>query len=423
MDYQTSLPFNQKPSQTMHIDLNSCFARVEQQANPRLRGKPIAVAAYTTPSGCILAPSQEAKERGVKTGMRVKEGRLLCPELIVLPPDPAKYRHVHLALKHLLRRYTDDVHPKSIDEFVLNFGGSPALKSATIHDIALEIKARLRHEVGDWLRVSIGLAPNRFLAKTAAGIRKPDGLEEINHANALDIYATMKLTDLHGINVRNAARLNSAEIFTVREFYHASPWQLRRAFGSICGHYWYYRLRGWEIDDVEPARKSFGNSYSLPTRLVCADELAPILRKLVDKTGNRMRRAGYQASGVHVSLVYRDRDFWHRGTTAPTMLFDSRDIYREAFKLLCKSPQQKGVRTLAFSCFDLRPDTALQLELFDDVQRKAQLVDALDDINGRYGTYVITPGMMIGTEDTVPDRISFGGIKELEDIIFAEEPE
>ena len=131
MDFLVNLRFNRKPSAIIHVDLNSCFASVEQQANPLLRGRPVVVAAYTTPSGCIVAPSIEAKALGIKTGMRVREGLLLCPDLIVLPPDPHKYRHVHVQLKRLLQRYSDQVGAKSIDEFVIDFAGSPARQLAS----------------------------------------------------------------------------------------------------------------------------------------------------------------------------------------------------------------------------------------------------------------------------------------------------
>ena len=107
MENQINLPFNPKISTVMHIDLNSCFASIEQQANPLLRGKPVAVAAYTTPSGCIVAPSIEAKTYGIKTGMRVKDGKMLYPNLIVIPPDPWKYRNIHLKLRDVLKTYVD----------------------------------------------------------------------------------------------------------------------------------------------------------------------------------------------------------------------------------------------------------------------------------------------------------------------------
>src|SRR3989344_6324306 len=311
MDYQINLPFNPKPSTLMHIDLNSCFATIEQQANPKLRGKPIAVAAYTTPSGCILAPSVEAKRFGIKTGMRVKEGKLLCPELIVLSSDPAKYRDVHLKLRQLISSYTNNFSPKSIDEFVLDLEGYPSFTKG-MREIGREIKARIKKEIGDWLTVSIGIAPNRFLAKTAAGLKKPDGLDEINKSNFWEIFSKLKLTYLCGIAKQNSARLGSFGIYTVLDFYNADIRTLKNTFHSVVGYDWHLRLRGWEIDDVQFGRRSYGNSYALPKPLYKKEDLAPILQKLVEKTGFRLRRAGYKTSGVHVAILYRDGNFWHK---------------------------------------------------------------------------------------------------------------
>lgn len=402
----------------MHIDLNSCFATIEQQANPLLRGRPIAVAAYTTPSGCILAPSIEAKKLGIKVGMRVKDGRLLCPSLQVLPPDPWKYRSIHLKLKALLSDYTNDIVPKSIDEFVLNFEGYPSF-SKGMAAVGREIKDRIRAQIGDWLTVSIGIAPNRFLAKTAANLKKPDGLEEINFQNFEEIYTRLGLLDLNGIKRANTARLNSGGIYTVMDFYRAPVSVLQSAFRSVLGYYWYLRLRGWEIDDVEFSRKSFGNMYSLPRPLWQSQDLSPILHKLVDKSSLRMRRSGYSAYGVHVALLYRDHSFWHHGHHGHDLLFDSRDIYARAFKIMTASPYQKPVANLAVSCFDLSKNSASQLELFTDIPKKINLVNAVDKIKEKWGDFVITPAMMLGTGNLVPDRISFGGIKELEQFIFS----
>lgn len=117
------LPFNPKFPTTMHIDLNSCFATIEQQANPKLRGKPIAVAAYNSPAGCIVAPSIEAKRLGIKTGMKVKDGKMIYHDLIVLEPDPEKYRVIHQEMKRVFGDYTDAVVPRSIDEFYLEMVG------------------------------------------------------------------------------------------------------------------------------------------------------------------------------------------------------------------------------------------------------------------------------------------------------------
>jgi len=417
MDYQTSLPFNSAPSTVMHLDLNSCFASIEQQANPHLRGKPIAVAAYATKNGCILAPSVEAKRFGVKTGMRVRDGLTLCPSLIVLSPDPWKYRNVHLSFRQLFREYTNDVLPKSIDEFVLNLKGYPACKNGMAR-VALELKDRIKKEIGEWLTVSVGIAPNRYLAKTGAGLNKPDGLDEINKNNFKKIYRNLELTNLCGIKLANTVRLNRMGIYTVLDFYEAPFWKLKSAFASINGYYWYARLRGWEVDNINFARKSYGNSYALPIPFSAICELTPILQKLLEKSGARMRRAGYKARGVHLAISYRDRTLWHRGVTLPEPIFDSRDIYKYALRLLLEAPCQKPVANLAVSCFNLIKVKEPQLTLFEDLLKKEKLVRAVDRVNDRWGNFVITPARMLGTGKFVPDRISFGGVKELEEFTF-----
>ncbi len=420
MGRQTSfppLPFNPKPSTILHLDLNSCFASIEQQADPLLRGKPMAVAAYDSPHGCIIAPSREAKKLGVKVGMYVQEGKLICPGLIIKKPDPNKYRAVFLELKRLLSEYSFELTPKSIDEFVLNLEGYPAFKKG-IWEVAREIKLRIKKEVGEFLTVSVGIAPNRFLAKTAAGLHKPDGLDEICLANYHDVYSKLELMDLDHIKRNNCVRLNSAGIYSVMDFFNASPEALVKAFHSVIGYDWYMRLHGWEPDDVIFGRRSYGNSYALPQALSTPEQLAPILQKLVEKTGARMRRAGYNCRGVHVAVLYRDSTFWHHGETQPQALFDSRDIYKIAFKILCHSPYRKPVHTLAESCFNLVKTESDQLTLLEDLEKKRSLVKAIDKVNEKWGHFVITPALMLGTQDKVPDRVAFGGIKELEEIVL-----
>ena len=400
----------------MHIDLNSCFATIEQQANPLLRGRPIAVAAYTTPRGCILAPSIEAKRFGVKVGMRVKEGTLLCPDLQILGPDPWKYRHVHIQLRNLISRYTSNFIPKSIDEFVLNLEGFPAFKLG-MFTIGQEIKEKIKDEIGDWLTVSIGIGPNRFLAELAANLKKPDGLEEINCQNYQNTYNSLNLNDLPGIKKANAIRLNSVAVFTVLDLYQAPVSTLKSAFKSINGYYWYLRIHGWEIDDVEFSRGSFGNMYSPPNGPTTLDELSPLLSKLVEKSSFRMRRAGYQARGVHVGLLYRDHSFWHQGATVPQSLFAPQDIYKCAYHLLSHSPYHLPVANLSVSLYDLEKRRQNQLDFFTDIIKKTNLTSALDAINTKWGDFVITPALMLGTQNKVPDRVAFGNIKELEQFI------
>src|ERR687886_428279 len=134
------LPLNYNAPTIMHVDLNSCFATIEQQANPFLRGKPIVVAAYSSPNGCVVAPSIEAKQYGIKTGMTVRDARLLYPKVIVRTPDPTKYRAVHLMFRKIFRDYSPDVTPKSIDEAVIDLTDTLPLFRGTVSDIGVEIK-------------------------------------------------------------------------------------------------------------------------------------------------------------------------------------------------------------------------------------------------------------------------------------------
>lgn len=412
------LNFNSTPSYRMHIDINSCFATVEQQANPFLRGRPVVVAAYKSPGGCILASSVEAKKLGIKTGMRVGDGKNICRSLIVLESDPWKYRDIHKKLKKLLSEYTYNFVPKSIDEFTLNFKDFPAYQKGMIN-VGREIKLRIKKEIGEWLTVSVGIAPNRYLAKIAAGLTKPDGLEEINKDNFLNIYSKLKLTDLTGIKERNEIRLNSVGINSVLDFYRAPPNMLRIAFHSITGLYWHTRLSGYEVDDVEFARRSYGNSVALGAKVAEREEILPVLSNLVEKMSARLRRAGYKAKGVHLALSYKDGSFWHRGELCQKALFDSRDIFRESLRVLEYHSFGKPLRNIAVSVFDLVKTQNLQLDFFDDVEKKDILMKAVDEVNERWGDFVITPGRMLASKQKVLDRIAFGGVKELEEFTLS----
>jgi DNA polymerase-4 len=394
----------------MHVDLNSCFAAIEQQANPSLRGRPVVVAAYVTSNGCILAASIEAKKLGIRTGMKVEEGKTLCPDLKVLPADPPKYRAVHLELKKLLSSYTDCLYPKSIDEFVLDLQGYPVLESKSMFEVAKEIKQRLKSEVGEALTVSIGISTNRYLAKVASNLHKPDGLTEINQDNYLAIYSKLKLTDLTGIKARSAVRLNSVGIYSVLDFCHSPLWKIKAAFHSICGYYWSLRLHGYEIDDFQTSQKSYGNSYALPQPFFKPEDLSPIVSKLVEKTGSRLRRSGNLAKGVHLAVSFKDGTFWHKSATCEKFIFDSRDIYQEIIKLLKQANPQKPVGSIAVSVFNLVENKQLQLEMFTDVEKKSKLTLAIDEINNRWGDFAVSSARMHGTEKYVPDRIGFGSL-------------
>ena len=387
------MDFNSSFSSVMHLDLNSCFASIEQQANPFLRGKPVAVAAFASPNGCILASSVEAKRLGIKTGMRVKEGKEIYPNLIVLTPDPWKYRCVHLKLKKLLSDYSQEVFPKSIDEFVLKIViGEP-------WTVASEIKRRIKQEIGEWLTVSIGISTNRYLAKIASNLKKPDGLEEINKDNYLSVYSKLKLTDLTGIKEANALRLNSMGIYTVLDFYNS-----RRDL------YWYQRLRGYEVDDFFSRRGSYGNSVAIGRRVASFEEICPILCNLVEKMSRRLRVAGYQAYGVHLALFYKNGSCWHKGKSCRNPIFSSGDFFKKAISLLRETSCSLPVGNIAVSAFNLIKTSSLQLEIFEDVEKKDSLTSAVDKINERWGDFVVKPAVILKSKQAVLDRIAFGSL-------------
>jgi len=400
------MEFNNAPGTVMHVDFNSCFASIEQQANPLLRGKPVVVAAFATDKGCILAASVEAKRLGIKTGFRVIDGKKICPGLIVLSPDPWKYRNVHLKLRNLISGYTNNFTPKSIDEFVLNMDGYPRLRETDMKGIALEIKQRIKKEIGEWLTVSVGIAPNRYLAKIAAGLHKPDGLDEINRQNFLEIYSKLKLTDLTGIKQRNAARLNSLGIYSVLDFYNAPVWKLKAAFHSITGLYWHTRLTGYEVDDIEFGRRSFGNSVAIGKNLSKIEEMFPILSRLTEKMCSRLRTAGYRAHGVHLAIVYKNGLWWHKGRL-------TKDIYKGAFRLLLEANPSSPVLNLAVSCYGLSRNDSLQLNIFENVEKREDLEKSIDKLNQRWGDFTVSRARSMGGAKMVMDRIAFGGVKEL----------
>lgn len=407
------MEFNPTSATTMHVDINSCFATIEQQANPCLRGKPIVVGAYTTNSGCVLAASIEAKKLGIKTGMSVGEAKRIYPSIYVTEPDAPKYRFVHLAMRKILEQYTPYYAPKSIDEFVLNLKHSPYLRNKTPKDMALEIKKRIRTEIGEWMSVSVGIGPNRLLAKVASNMQKPDGLTEININNFWYAYGKLTLTDLHGINIRNQLRLNSVGINTVKEFYESPLPRLRAAFHSINAYYWYMRLRGWEVDDIEFGRKSFGNSYAIPQKLSSPEELSPILAKLVNKTASRLRASNFGANGVHVSLSYKNHYYWHKGEKSKRLLFETRDIYRTAHKILLKAHHRAPVHVIAVTCYDLVSLSTKQLDFFEDIVKKENISQAIDKVNNDFGAFVVSTANTAKAPDAVKDRIAFGGVAEL----------
>lgn len=412
----------------MHIDLNSCFATVEQQARPMLRGKPVAIMNRRTEHTMIVTASYEAKARGVKLGMSFKDAKRLCPDLVGLESDPPKYRYVYHKLLDIMRDYSPHVTMKSIDEGVIDFTQAPdAIRERDLVEVANEIKQRLREEIGCAMRCNIGIATNRFLAKTAASLNKPDGLDVITHENLREVMGKLELQDLTGIAGRNEHRLNAIGITTPLEMLDASPEVLHEAFRSICGEQWHQRLRGWEVDDVAHDIKTCGRQYVIERRGLSRDEVAQRLHHLVEAVGRKLRSQGKCARGVGIYARIKNDEtlaltngrwgrkgnYWHTKYLAPLPFYSDQAIWTISQRLFAAAPDG-DVREIGVHVYHLHDDFGGQLSLFgDELAREQRVTGAIDEINARYGERTIHSADTIGTGEFVKTKIPFGSTRYL----------
>jgi DNA polymerase IV len=412
--------YNQAKPLVMHIDLNSCFATVEQQARVRLRNRPVAVVNRRTDMTMIVTCSYEAKAAGVKLGMRLRDARKLCPGLIGVESDPPKYRYVYHKLLDIMNDYSAHVTMKSIDEGVIDFGQAPvAIVDRGLEEIGREIKHRLRTEIGKAMRCNVGIATNRFLAKTAASLDKPDGMDVITHENLREVYASMKLTEITGIAERNEKRLNAVGIMTPLQFLDATPQQLHdMVFHSINGEYWHQRLRGWEVDDVTSEVKRVGRQYVLDGFNLSFDEILQRLHHLCESVGQRMRKQGLVARGVYVGTRTfgmtgdKRRNYWHAMHVSQTPFFSDQTIYTIAKQLFVNAPPD--IRDINVHCYLLERGERSQMSLFaDEIARDRSVANAIDEINDRYGEHTVHSADTLKTGPFVKTKIPFGSTRYL----------
>ena len=405
----------------MHIDLNSCFATVEQQARVMLRGKPVAVVNRRTDQTMIVTASYEAKAAGVTLGMKLRDARKLCPELVGVESDPAKYRYVYHKLLDIMNDYSAHVTMKSIDEGVIDFTQAPeAIKNRGLETISREIKQRLRDEIGVAMRCNVGIATNRFLAKTAAGLHKPDGMDVITHENLREVLATLKLTDLTGIAERNQHRLNSVGISTPLDFLDAPADVLHSSvFKSIDGDKWHQRLRGWEVDDVTTETKRVGRQYVLDSFNLTFEQILDRLHHLCESVGQRLRKQGLSARGVYVGVhtlgpggPWRRGGSWHAMHVADTPFFSDKTLYAIARQLFLNAPPD--IRDINVHVYLLERGERSQLSLFaDELARERLMTGAIDEINDRYGEHTLHAASTLDTGPFVKTKIPFGSTRYL----------
>ena len=281
--------------------------------------------------------------------------------------------------------------------------------------IGHEIKRRLRQEVGCAMRCNIGIAPNRFLAKTAAGLNKPDGLDVITADNLRETFAKMELTDITGITGANERRLNSVRIFTSLEFLDADEVVLRRqVFKSICGTEWHQRLRGYEVDKRDFPIKSAGRQYVLEQHKLSYTEVMKRLHHLCEEVGSKVRSQGLEARGVSVHArsyeKVNGRTYWHSRHMAALPFFSDQTIHQQARQLFKSAPSP--LKEIGVSCYELSEPGSNQVSLFgDELARTRQATSAVDDINQRYGARTVHSAATLGTNSIIKAKTPFGSTR------------
>jgi DNA polymerase-4 len=407
------LGLNTAEAETLVVDLNCAFASIEQQRDPELRGRPLAIAAYATDAATIVSSSREARDLGIKTGMRVYEAKAIFPGIVVREPNPPFYRAVSDQLMEILERHGPDVLRMSIDEASLNLAGTPDRASLGPEGAGRAIKAALRAEVGECVTCSVGISTSIWMAKQASNLDKRDGLQRIDHRNLVAVFERLELTDLSGIAEASARRLARGGIRTPLQFLRATVEQLGVAgMSAEVADSWRRRLRGFEVGSfTSAARKSYSHSHVLAHATSSPAELEELLMRLSDMVGRRLRAAGRRGSVVSVSVVYRpDTGHFSKQKTLATAIATGEEIYRVALRLLSARERGREVGTLGVGLAGLSDEEAGQLDLFasPSAPRNVRLEAAMDAIRDRFGEDAVQRSRLLGRARVVRDRIAFG---------------
>ncbi|MBD2754877.1 DNA polymerase Y family protein [Spirosoma validum] len=407
----------------MFVDMNSFFASCEQQDNYWLRGRPIGVCVYTGRQGCVIAPSVEAKQRGVKTGMRLDEAMVLCPDLVPVETHPSRYREYHVKIVEVLREFSEDVVPKSIDEAVVDLTNYQ-LVYKDMRQTAMTIKQAIKQKVGDWLRCSIGIAPNVFLAKLASDVQKPDGLTIITPETIDDVLRRLKLTDLPGIGQRMAIRLEDGGIHTPLALRYTTPEHLRAVCKSIIGWHWHIRLNfGGEVDlDTNDAMKSMSAMRTISTEQRNTPErLDELLQSLCLTLERRMVSKNIFCQDLSFSCRYHNGKTYNFDVHFPEPKQDGPELYQiikdrlDKFQAAhrCEPVLNNYLRSMSVVVYRFIPTELVPLRLFDDDTRKNKLRQTLYDLKTKFGQDKLMRATELRDNPVYRDVIGFGNIKDL----------
>lgn len=402
--------FSLQNDKYLFLDMNSFFTSCEQQLSPNLQGKPIVVAPYTGDSGCCIAVSYEAKALGVKTGLGVGETKKLCPEVKIIEARPIVYRQFHHKLVSILCDFTPNLIVKSVDEMTFPLDRyERGLQKP--HKLAKKIKAEVALKLGKCMTCSIGVGPNIFWAKQAAEEVKPDGLTVIRLKDIPDFLGKWQLTDIKGIKNNMEKILNRVGIFSPLDIYRSDREILRKKL-KVTGEYWWLRLHGYDIDATATKRGSVGHSCVLPPEVRNFLAAKRVLRKLVERAGERLRAEKLTGRGLMLSIKCLSGVKWHKYLKTDSFC-DGQTFWKYTeflWQTMLKNSSLSDQKPIfiAVIAVNVTRIAGEQLGLFSPINKPKLIFEALDLINTRFGKWTLKPASLVGIDEYAPSRIPFG---------------
>lgn len=411
----------------LYVDFNSYFASVEQQLNPALRGKPIAVVPVDTDATCAIAASYEAKAFGIKTGTPIYEAKKICPGLICVLANHEHYVSFHERILVEVERHIPVSMVCSIDEVacqLMSNENEPEVATRIAHNI----KRGLAENIGAFVKCSIGIAPNRYLAKVATDINKPDGLTFIHAHDLPEKLYTLQLRDLPGVGRNMEVRLNQAGIQNMQQLCSLDARQMRTAWGSIWGERMWYFLRGIHLPDEVTHRSTVGHSHVLAPQLREPAQARMVARRLLLKAASRLRRMEYYAGAVSLAIRteqssrYEAHATCYRAQDSLTFLH----LFDSMWEETTRASRGGRIKKVSVTLHHLTAAASLQPELFsalpDDalaLRAKAERMSrALDTLNHKYGRDTVSLGMLPAQGKRFSGtKIAFTRIPDMEEFL------
>jgi DNA polymerase-4 len=433
------------PLRWLYLDLNSYFASVEQQLDPALRGRPIAVAPVDTDTTSAIAASYEAKAFGIRTGTPIWEARAKCRDLVVVPARHEEYVRFHHRIIAEVERHVPVTAVCSIDEVACRLCDNENGRGE-VEDLARRIKAGIAANVGTELKSSIGVAPNRLLAKMAADMEKPDGLTVLDDACRDARLRALRPGDIPGVGKNMERRLAAAGVVTMARILDLDPREARSVWGNVWGERLHWLLKGVDLPERETQRRTIGHSHVLGPDRRHPDRARLVARRLCMKAATRLRRmecrtgfvvltvkgegSGGEGDGEDATVGGEER----RGGVTPGRWSHGQKLVAamDSFTLLAvlddlwarmraELPDQR-YRQVSVTFLELTAAAETQLALFDSGHavtpateaRRLALSAAIDRMNVRFGRDAVTVGHdSAGASRSSGPRIAFTRIPDL----------